>query len=338
MLILDRKYETKECLKVKLQARQSGRKGVNKMEYSRVSMGKRICSLRAAKDRTQEQLAEVLCVSPAAVSKWERNMEVPNVEMLWMLADFFGCTIDELVGRRQEQLERVGIYDEEKLRLVAIAGDLLQCSKISRQEGLLALEEESAEFQGDSEFLAFAIRYFLRGFMKQMDMDRIVALLNNYAGTLPREQSEGPMVVAALEAITSGENPELIKEIIASYIGMDYWEKIIGYKPRQYRRDEILERYRDKKQYSSATDLLEGFVELGDFEIQTILRNLDDAVFTAAMCGASGAVTIRFLANLADRLLTVISEDIDNWQGTEKEILEAQRKVVEIKNRCCQSV
>ena len=99
MLILDRKYETKECLKVKLQARQSGRKGVNKMEYSRVSMGKRICSLRAAKDMTQEQLAEVLCVSPAAVSKWERNMEVPNVEMLWMLADFFGCTIDELVGR-----------------------------------------------------------------------------------------------------------------------------------------------------------------------------------------------------------------------------------------------
>lgn len=308
------------------------------MEYSRIFMGKRICSLRAAKGMTQEQLAEVLCVSPAAVSKWERNLAVPNVEMLWMLADFFDCTIDELVGRRQEQLERVGIYDEEKLRQVAIAGDLLRCGEISRQEGLIALEQESEVFLGDSEFLTFAIRYFEQGFMKQMDVGQIVTLLNNYAKTLPEEQSEGPMVVAALEAIISGESPEIIKEIIASYIGMDYWEKIIGYKPWQCRRDEILERYRDKKQYSAATDLLENFMELGDFELQTILRNLDNDVFTAAMCGASGAVVVAFMANIADRLLALFSEDIDNWKGTEEEILKAQRKVVEIRNRCCQSV
>lgn len=313
------------------------------MEYSRINMGKRICSLRAAKNMTQEQLAEILCVSPAAVSKWERNLAVPNVEMLWMLADFFDCTIDELVGRRQEQLERVGIYDKEKLRLVAIAGDLLRCSEVSRQEGLLALEQECAGFLGGSEFLPFAIRFFLQIFMmgqmdvSGMDVGRVMTLLNNYAGTLPEEQNEGPMVVAALEAIISGESPVMIKEIIASYIGMDYWKKIIGYKGQQYRRDEILERYRDKKQYSAATDLLENFVELGDFEIQTILRNLDNDVFTAAMCGASGAVVVAFMANIADWLLAFLSEDIDNWKGTEEEILEAQRKVVEIRNRCCQS-
>lgn len=314
------------------------------MEYSRIFMGKRISSLRAAKGMTQEQLAEVLCVSPAAVSKWERNLAVPNVEMLWMLADFFDCTIDELVGRRQQQLERMGVYDEEKLRLVAIAGDLLRCSEVSRQEGLLALEQECAGFLGGSEFLPFAIRFFLQIFMmgqmdmSRMDVGRVMTLLNNYAGTLPEEQNEGPMVVAALEAIISGESPVMIKEIIASYIGMDYWEKIIGYKGRQYSRDEILERYRDKKQYSAATDLLENFVELGDFEIQTILRNLDNDVFTAAMCGASGAVVVAFMANVADWLLAFLSEDIDNWKGTEEEILEAQRKVVEIRNRCYQSV
>ncbi len=339
MLISDRKFETESSV---LQARRSGRKGVSKMEYSRIFMGKRICSLRAAKGMTQEQLAEILCVSPAAVSKWERNLAIPNVEMLWMLADYFDCTIDELVGRRQQQLERVGVYDEDKLRLVAIAGDLLRCSEVSRQEGLLALERECAGFLGDSEFLPFAIRFFLQAFAGQTDVgrtvDRVMTLLNNYAGTLPEEQNEGPMVVAALEAIISGESPMMIREIIASYIGMDYWEKIIGYKPRQYRRDEILERYRDKKQYSAATDLLESFVELGDFEIQTILRNLDNAVFTAAMCGASGAVVVAFMANISDLLLAFFSEDIANWKGTEEEILEAQRKVVEIRNRCCLSV
>lgn len=307
------------------------------MEYGRITVGKRISTLRAAKDMTQEQLASVLCVSPAAVSKWERNLAVPNVEMLWMLADYFGCTIDELVGRRQQQLERVGVYEEEKLRLVAIAGDLLQCGETSRQKGLLALEQEIAGFQGNSEFLPFAIRYILQAFMRQMEAGRIMALLNNYARTLPKEQDEGPMVVAALEAIVSGESPDLIRETIASYIGMDYWEKIVGDKSRKLMREEILERYRDKKQFSASTDLLENLVELGDFEIQTILRNLDNDVFTAAMCGASGAVAVRFLANLADRVLAFIGEDIDSWNGTEAEILEAQRKVLEIRNRCCQS-
>ena len=313
----------------------AGRKGREsvKMENNRILMGKRICSLRGAREMTQEQLAEVLCVSPAAVSKWERNLAVPNVEMLWMLADYFGCTIDELVGRRQEQLERVGIYDEKRLRLVAIAGDLLRCDQISRQRGLLALEQETAGFQGGSEFLVFAVRYILQAFMKQMDMGRIAGLLDNYAKTLPPWQTEGPMVVAALEAIVSGESADLVREIIASYIGMDYWTKITGYN-RQEKREEILQRYGDKKQFSAATGLLEGFVELGDFEIQTILRNLENQELTAALYGASGAAAVRFLANLSDRVLVFISEDIDNWEGTEEEILDAQRKIVEIRNRC----
>lgn len=305
------------------------------MEYHGIFMGKRICSLRMAKGMTQEQLASVLCVSPAAVSKWERNLAIPNVELLWMLADYFGCTIDELVGRREEQLERVGIYDEEKLRLVTIAGDLLRCSEISRQRGLLAMEGEIAGFQGGSEFLDFAIRYVLLAFMKQMDVGTIRTLLRNYAGTLPREQTEGPMVVAALEAIISGESEELVKDIVASYIGIGYWEKMIGDRTRQRRREEILERYREKKTYSENTNLLEPFVQLGDFEIQTILRNLENSDCTAAICGASGAVAVRFLANLSDRVLAFISEDIDNWQGSEEEILTAQRKIVEIWERCC---
>lgn len=306
------------------------------MEYNRIFMGKRISTFRAAKGMTQEQLASVLCVSPAAVSKWERNLAVPGVELLWMLADYFGCTIDELVGRREEQLKAVGVYDEAHLRLVAIADDLLRCGEISRQEGLLAMEEAIRDFQGGSEFLPFAIRYILQAFMKQMTVDRIVALLNNYAKALPKEQLEGPMVVAALAAIVAGESPELIKETIASYIGMEYWKRIVGDKSRQCRRDEILKRYRDKGQYSAATDLLENFAALGDFELQTILRNLDNEVLTAAMCGASGTVAAAFMANLSDRVLAVISEDMDNWQGTEEEILAAQRKVVEIRERCCQ--
>ena len=71
------------------------------MEYHCVAIGGKIYSLRVAKGMTQEQLAAILCVSPAAVSKWERNLANPSVEMLWELADYFECSIDELVGREE---------------------------------------------------------------------------------------------------------------------------------------------------------------------------------------------------------------------------------------------
>ena len=50
--------------------------------YHGVAMGGKLYSLRMAKRMTQEQLAEVLSISPAAVSKWERNLSTPGLEML----------------------------------------------------------------------------------------------------------------------------------------------------------------------------------------------------------------------------------------------------------------
>lgn len=84
---------------------------MEKIGFHGVAMGGKLYSLRMAKRMTQEQVAAELCVSPAAVSKWERNQTVPSVEMLWALADFFDCTMDELVGRRQPPVERMGAYD-----------------------------------------------------------------------------------------------------------------------------------------------------------------------------------------------------------------------------------
>ena len=59
------------------------------IKYPGVAMGGKIYSLRMAKRMSQEQLAAVLNISPAAVSKWERNLSKPSIEMLWTLADFF---------------------------------------------------------------------------------------------------------------------------------------------------------------------------------------------------------------------------------------------------------
>ncbi len=304
------------------------------MKHNRITVGGKIYSLRVAKGMTQEQLAAILCVSPTAVSKWERNLANPSIEMLWELADYFECSIDELVGREEKRLAKVGIYDDTKMRLVEVAEELLKCSEISRKEGLLALDERMKLYEGESRFLLFAIHFFLQSFMKRMEFEVTFELLENYVATLAGdEQREGHMITQVLKNIASGANPEFLKEIIASYIGVGYWERLQNTtRTEQGKRDraEIIGKYRDKKLYSEKTGLLERFETVGDFEIQVILRNLDNETLTAALSGASGKIVAGFLMNLSDRLLYFVSEDIDNWNGTEEDILKAQQRVLAI--------
>lgn len=301
------------------------------IKYHGVAIGGKIYSLRMAKRMSQEQLAAVLGISPAAISKWERNLSNPSIEMLWALADFFECSIDELVGRTVAQITEVGIYDEKKFRLAIIGEDLIKCSEISRAEGLLAMEAYVPKLKGGSKFLAFAIPYILNLYMKQFEAEEAFRFLENYVATLPEaECREGSMIAAVLRKIFAGESSEILQELIASYIGMDYREKrgSMSEMLKQSRQD-ILNQYKDKKMYSDNTDLLEEFAHVSDFEIQLILRNLDTATLTAALTGASGEVAGAFLSNLSDRLLYFIHEDMKQWNGTEEDILAAQKKVLE---------
>lgn len=70
-----------------------------------LNIGMNIKRLRLAKGLTQEQLAELLTISTAAVSKWEAKNTYPDITMLFPLAEIFGVTLDELLG-----------YDEAKAK------------------------------------------------------------------------------------------------------------------------------------------------------------------------------------------------------------------------------
>ena len=301
-----------------------------------IAMGGKIYSLRVAKRMTQEQLAQELCISPAAVSKWERNQAIPSIEMLWALADFFDCTIDELVGRKEALSERVGVYDSEKLKLITTAEELLKCAEISRQEGLIAMEDVmSTHYQGSSRFLPFAVGFIFWGLYKQMEPQLSGQLVENYAAALPEEeQAAGKMIAAVLPKIFMGEKPQIIWELIASHVGMEYREMLKPLDGERHEwkktREEILEKLKSKEPYSSATVLLEPLVEMDDFTIQAILRNIDNLTLAAAMYGASGRVVKRFFENIADTLLYYVNEDLETWQGTEEDILTAQRTVLEL--------
>lgn len=61
-----------------------------------IEIGKKIKSLRLQKGITQEQLAAKLNMSSQAISKWENNVTLPDIQLLPSLSVLFGVTIDEL--------------------------------------------------------------------------------------------------------------------------------------------------------------------------------------------------------------------------------------------------
>ena len=80
-----------------------------------MNIGHKIQELRKQKGITQEELAAELGVTAAAVSKWENGYTLPDILMLCALADFFGITTDELLGRNKQTQYAVIVANEEAL-------------------------------------------------------------------------------------------------------------------------------------------------------------------------------------------------------------------------------
>ncbi|MBQ4354182.1 MAG: helix-turn-helix transcriptional regulator [Clostridia bacterium] len=74
----------------------------------------RLKKCRRERDLTQEQLAEKIGISPQSVSKWERGDGYPDITHLPVIANFFGITIDTLLGNdeaaKEEDIEQ--FYDK----------------------------------------------------------------------------------------------------------------------------------------------------------------------------------------------------------------------------------
>lgn len=83
-----------------------------------MEFGNQIKALRLQRAVTQETLAAALNVSAQAVSKWERNAALPDIQLLPALSAYFGVTIDELFALSDEtRLERIQnmLWDERVL-------------------------------------------------------------------------------------------------------------------------------------------------------------------------------------------------------------------------------
>lgn len=74
------------------------------MGVSFMTLGERLQKLRKSKGLSQEQLAQILQVSRQTISKWESDVNNPELEKLKEISEFFEITMDELLGLERSNL------------------------------------------------------------------------------------------------------------------------------------------------------------------------------------------------------------------------------------------
>ena len=86
----------------------------------KLSLSANISKLRKEHAMTQEQLAEALGVTFASVSKWERGVATPELNLIAEMADLFEVSIDALIGyqfrnnNRETVITRLKQYSHDR--------------------------------------------------------------------------------------------------------------------------------------------------------------------------------------------------------------------------------
>ena len=85
----------------------------------KMTIGTKIQKLRKQRGLSQEQLAESLGVSRQAVSKWEAEQSVPDIDKIVLICDYFGVTTDYILRNEDLSCSQIAqstnaIENEEK--------------------------------------------------------------------------------------------------------------------------------------------------------------------------------------------------------------------------------
>lgn len=145
----------------------------------KILIAENIREMRKQRGMMQEQLAEALGVSVAAVSKWERGAAMPDLTYIAEMADLFGVSLDALVGYRV----RSGACGALEDRIYAL-------QKQKRfDEGAAEAEKALTRYPNDFRLVyRCGCLYRLKGIegTDPRDLERAIELLNHAVPLLPQ--------------------------------------------------------------------------------------------------------------------------------------------------------
>lgn len=162
-----------------------------------MTFGQTIKKLRRDADMTQESLAELLSISPQAVSRWETENAMPDISLLLPLANLFGVTTDSLLGMDSYQRDlRKAEFDEAFHEY---------WKRDDKEQNYQAALRAVAEYPGNMEYMEWLAT-----------AEYYIALSNSDDGECKRllESSAGHYVLV----LKNTENPKLYSRALSGIV------------------------------------------------------------------------------------------------------------------------
>lgn len=103
------------------------------------SFGEMVRTLRSEKGLTQLELAQRMGVTDKAVSKWERDLSIPDVGSLPKLAEELGVSVDELLQAKTAAQEAAVGDSVTRKKAAALVELVLKAVALAMGVGVVAL-------------------------------------------------------------------------------------------------------------------------------------------------------------------------------------------------------
>ena len=161
------------------------------------SVGRNIARLRLSQGMTQERLAQRMGVTPQAVSKWENDLNYPDVAALPALAALLGTSVDSLLtvpdnGAEAEPEDAVPTRADLAASPASPASESSPAAPASTDFALMRPEPAPKQERGASAAAGRKLRIEIRGPRNNVDLAfpmQAVAALTSLTAAVPQTRT-----------------------------------------------------------------------------------------------------------------------------------------------------
>lgn len=115
-------------------------------------LNRKIKELRYENSLTQEQLAEILGIAKNTLCQYEKNKANPSLEIVLKIADYFGVSVDYLLGREDDfgnitirsEGEKLTPREEELMEILRSMPESLQDIALDTVRALAGASERNS--------------------------------------------------------------------------------------------------------------------------------------------------------------------------------------------------
>lgn len=170
------------------------------------SFGDRFKSLRTEKNMTQQQLADLFFTKKSSISRYENNIQLPEIDTLQKFADFFDVSVDYLLCRSNDKNSNMpsDAYVPKKILELPILGVVRAGVPLYAQQNLLGYSSIDAALVPSGEC------FYLRVKGDSMNLSNIV---DNQLVMIRRQQAVENGEIAL---VMVGEEDATIKKLYKS--------------------------------------------------------------------------------------------------------------------------